>query len=76
MFVRGNLLIHDFYCVKCGFKMELPRKKSKKRETKHLKKLYCLNCKKEINFVECNNITYNYENYLEDKQNGIFEGME
>ena len=56
--------------------MELPRKKSKKRETKHLKKLYCLHCKKEINFVECNNTTYTYEDYLQDKKEGIFEGKE
>lgn len=74
--MKGNLIINDFYCVQCGFKMELPRKKSKKRETRHLKRLYCLHCKKEINFVECNNITYTYKDYLKDKQNGIFKGME
>lgn len=74
--MKGNLLIHEFYCVRCGFKMELPRKKSKKRESGHLKKLYCCNCKEEINFVECNNISYTHEEYLLDKQHGVFEGKE
>ena len=74
--MKGNLLIHEFYCVRCGFKMELPRKKSKKRESGHLKKLYCCNCKEEINFVECNNISYTREQYLSDKQAGVFEGKE
>ena len=74
--MKGNLLIHEFYCTRCGFKMELPRKKSKKRETRHLKKLYCCNCKEEINFVECNNVSYSYEDYLSDKNLGIFKGKE
>ena len=67
-----NLIINQFYCSECGFKMELPRQKSKKRETGHLKRLYCCRCKQEINFVECNNTSYSYIDYLRDKENGIF----
>ena len=70
--MRRNLIINEFYCTRCGFKMELPRPKSKKRETGHLKNLYCCVCKEEMNFVECNNISYSYADYLKDKVDGVF----
>ena len=76
MNLRGNLIINNFYCVKCGFRMQLPRQKCKKRETGHLKQLYCCHCKEEVNFVECNDTSYSYLNYIEDKANGVFEGKE
>lgn len=44
---------HEFYCTKCGQKtMSLPRQISHKHKSFHLKKLYCIHCKEEINCVE------------------------
>lgn len=52
---RGRVNIeHEFYCTQCGRKgIPIARKKSKCKQPGHLKKLYCLNCKIEINHVEC-----------------------
>lgn len=58
--------IHDFYCGKCGFVMPLPRKKSKKKEFAHLKKLYCIKCKEEVNFIEDNGKSFVYNEYIEE----------
>lgn len=47
---------HDFYCINCGKKgMPLARKTGKQKEKFHRKKLYCLNCKTEVNHIECRN---------------------
>ena len=58
--------IHDFYCGECGFVMPLPRKKSKKKEFAHLKKLYCIKCKEEVNFIEDNGKSFVYNEYIEE----------
>lgn len=65
----------DFYCVKCGKKgLPIWRKKGKEREAGHLKKLYCIYCKEEINHVECKPFThYTYEDFLFEKENGNFD---
>ena len=48
-----NFLVNDFYCVECGNKgICLPRKNGKYREAGHLKKIYCVKCKKQVNHVE------------------------
>ena len=48
------ILDEEFYCVFCGEKgIPIARNKGAKREPGHLKKLFCLNCKKETNHVEC-----------------------
>ena len=45
--------ISQFFCTECGREgIPLPRPESKKRESGHLKTLYCSFCKKETNFVE------------------------
>ena len=47
---------HDFYCINCGKKgMPLARKTGKQKEKFHRKRLYCLNCKTEVNHIECRN---------------------
>ena len=41
------------YCTQCGNKnIPIPRKKSKERESGHLKKMYCIYCKQMTNMVE------------------------
>lgn len=44
--------IHDFYCMKCGNKIPLPRKLNKLKESMHRKKLYCPFCATIANMVE------------------------
>ena len=47
---------HQFYCIKCGKRgIPLARKCGAQREKYHRKKLFCLNCKQEVNHVECRN---------------------
>lgn len=49
-----NYFTDEFYCTQCGNRgIPIIRKSNKNRKAGHLKKLYCLNCKKETNHVEC-----------------------
>lgn len=42
-----------FFCTKCGNEgLPIWRKKGQERKAGHLKKLYCLHCKEEVNHVE------------------------
>lgn len=61
----------DFYCTKCGNKgMPLARKKSHTKEMGHMKKIWCLHCKEEINHVEIRPFDYNYETLMAKLKNG------
>lgn len=75
----GRLMVHDFYCTRCGSKgMTVPRVKGKLREPGHLKKLFCLKCKEEVNHVEViDNGKYSYEDFLMEFNNKNFneEGL-
>ena len=64
----------DFYCIECGTKgIPLPRKNNKWREPGHLKKMYCLYCKKKTNHCEIRPIGhYTAENFFEEFENGRF----
>ena len=47
---------HVVYCINCGKKgMPLSLNTCKQKEKFHRKKLYCLNCKTEVNHIECRN---------------------
>ena len=75
---RGNIRNieeHDFYCVKCGNKgIPIMRRGGNFREAGHLKKLYCLFCKKEINHVECLPFSkYTYEDFKLEFENNNFD---
>lgn len=42
------------FCVCCGKEgIPIQRQRGKQRETGHRKVLYCINCKKSVNHVEC-----------------------
>lgn len=65
--MRRNYVDSEFYCVKCGNKVfDIWRRKGAERNAGHLKRLYCLKCKEEINCCEikfgC--INYTYEDFL------------
>lgn len=64
----------DFYCTKCGSRgIPIARSTGKEREAGHLKKLYCLHCKDEINHAEVRNFgNYTYEDFKLEFELGRF----
>ncbi len=62
----SNNILSKMYCTKCGKEgIGIFRKPSQCREPGHLKKMYCIYCKEEINHVEIRSIfsDYNYEDF-------------
>ena len=70
----NSTVLCEFYCVKCGNKgIPIQRKPWKKREAGHLKKLYCLHCKEEVNHAECHpGSNYTYDDFLFEFNNKNF----
>lgn len=64
MSVRGrHFTISNFKCTVCGKEgIPIGRRQSRQREFGHLKKLYCIHCKKETNHVEIRGFDYASEN--------------
>ena len=50
---RTKVAPSDFYCLNCGNRYSLFRKQGKQKKSFHRKKLYCIHCKCECNFIEC-----------------------
>ena len=71
---KGKTLTCDFYCTKCGRKgIPLARKLGKQREPAHLKKLYCIYCKEEVNHAEVRPFgDYKKEDFFEEFRLGRF----
>lgn len=69
------MITNDFYCTKCGQKgIPIIRRKGAEREAGHLKKLWCLNCNKEVNHVECKeNSKYDYKDFIIEFEYGNFD---
>lgn len=65
---------NKFFCVECGNEgIPIPRGADRKREAGHLKKLWCLHCKKETNHVETKEFTnYDEEQFREEFELGRF----
>lgn len=63
-----------FFCTECGKEgLPIQRKMGQRREAGHLKRLYCLNCKKEINHMEIRDIDdYGIEQFEQEYQLGRF----
>lgn len=70
---RNKIVMNSFYCINCGKKtLDLPRNRGFQHEKFHRKKLYCFNCKTEINHVECKNDEEVWD-FKEDFLNGNFK---
>ena len=56
----------DFYCTQCGTKgIPIIRKRGSERSGGHLKKIFCLQCGRETNHVECKPFSkYTYDDFL------------
>lgn len=73
---RGNFTTSDFYCTRCGRQgIPIARRLGAEREAGHLKKLFCLNCKAEVNFCEIKHgaTRYTYQDFLLEYENGNFD---
>ena len=57
---RGrHFTVNAFKCTVCGKEgIPISRKQSNQRESGHLKKIYCIHCKKETNHVEIREFDY------------------
>jgi hypothetical protein len=62
---------HWFFCVKCGAKTPLARKRGQQKEKFHRKKLWCYHCKEEINHIECRN-EIEIAKFKEDFERGLY----
>ena len=50
----GRAETSDFYCTRCGRQgIPIARRAGHGLEAGHLKRLFCLTCKEEVNHVEC-----------------------
>lgn len=64
---------HYFMCIKCGkLTMTLPRPVGHQYKSWHRKKLYCPNCRVEINCIECKDEEEVFY-FKEDFERGLFE---
>lgn len=72
---KAKTVVHEFYCTQCGERgIPVHRKPNQFREAGHLKKLYCLNCAKEINHVECvSGSKYDLDMFLKEYASGNFD---
>lgn len=63
-----------FFCTKCGREaFPIMRKKGHQREAGHLKKLYCIYCKEEVNHAEIREIGgYDVEDFKQEYKLGRF----
>lgn len=64
-----------FFCTQCGNEgIPVQRKQGQERSSGHLKKLYCIYCKEEVNHVEIKeNDNYTYEDFREEYELGRFK---
>lgn len=67
-----SLTSSELYCLNCGNKYELFRKSCKQKKSFHRKKLYCIHCKKTLNFIECRNLD-DVEEFKERFANGEYK---
>ena len=70
-----NMSQSRFFCTQCGNEgIPIMRKKGQMREPGHLKKLYCMHCKKEVNHVEIREIGgYTEEDFRREFELGRFK---
>ena len=70
----SNYVSSQMFCTQCGAKgIPIPRQKNHLRETGHLKRLYCVSCKKVCNFAEMS-VNYTPQDFARDFKSKKFQG--
>lgn len=69
-----HITYSDMYCTQCGKKnIPVPRKAGSEREPGHLKRMYCIYCKRKVNMVEVKGFgSYTAEDFYWEYENGNF----
>ena len=63
---------HQFFCTKCGQAgIPIQRRTSRGKGKLHLKQLWCIHCKEELNHVECRN-QFEVEEFKKNFENGVY----
>ena len=63
---------HRFFCCKCANEgIPIARRSSHKHGAFHKKKLWCLNCKDEINHIEIRS-SEEIDTFLNNFKNGVY----
>ena len=66
-------ITHDFYCLNCGKRgIPIQRNRSHMHSKNHRKKLYCCNCKCEVNHLEIFSLA-DLEKFKIDFANGVYK---
>lgn len=64
---------HEFYCSICGKRgIPISRQYGFQHKSLHKKKLYCLNCKRETNHIECKDAR-DVEIFKENFKKGLYK---
>lgn len=69
-----KIIQNKFFCTECGKEgISVIRQENRQREIGHLKKLYCLNCKKETNHAEIREMEgYSQQDFQQEYELGRF----
>lgn len=64
-----------FFCCKCGREgISIPRKSNHLRKSGHLKKLWCIYCREEVNHVEIKEFqSYTVKDFEDDFKKDVFK---
>lgn len=73
--MKMNMSQSRFFCTECGNEgIPIMRPAGQQREPGHLKKLYCIHCKKEVNHAEVREIGgYTEEDFRKEFELGRFK---
>lgn len=69
---KSQTITNRFFCVRCGHEgIPLARAVGRQKEKHHRKKLWCINCKTEINHIECKNHS-EIQEFKENYEKGVY----
>lgn len=74
--MKNNFMISKMFCCNCGKEgIDIARINGHYREAGHLKKMYCIHCKKEWNHAEVRPFysDYSYEDFKLEMQYNNFD---
>lgn len=49
---KHSVIFRLFECLECHERIEIPKKKNKMTGNGHIKTMWCIGCKKDMNFIQ------------------------